>query len=308
MNLALGAALTEFIAETGLPTIAHHHDFYWERQRFHANCVADYLDMAFPPRLPSIRHVVINSLAAQQLSWRKGLSSVLIPNVMDFAVPPRPADDYARSLRGALGVADDELLLLQPTRVVQRKGIEHAVELARRLERPACLVISHASGDEGGDYARRIREYAALLDVRVCFADHLIAAERGLTPNGERRYRLDDIYSQADLVTYPSREEGFGNAFLEAVYFGRPLVVNNYPVYDVDIEPKGFRVVEFHDFITEATVRQVQQVLAEPRLAAEMASTNFALGQRYFSYAVLERRLQLLMADLFGEDSAATGP
>jgi mannosylglucosylglycerate synthase len=61
MHLPLGLALTEFIAETAIPTIAHHHDFYWERQRFLQNCVDDYLAMSFPPRLPAIRHVVINS-------------------------------------------------------------------------------------------------------------------------------------------------------------------------------------------------------------------------------------------------------
>jgi glycosyltransferase involved in cell wall biosynthesis len=302
MNLALGVALTELIAETGLPTIAHHHDFYWERKRFHANCVSDYLDMAFPPRLPSVRHVVINSLAAEQLSWRKGLSSVLIPNVMDFDNPPPPPDDYARSLRGALNLAADELLVLQPTRVIQRKGIEHAIELTRRLERPACLVVSHASGDEGSDYAERIRDFAELLGVRLCFADDLIAAERGLGPAGERRYRLDDMYTQADLVTYPSLEEGFGNALLEAIYFGRPVAVNNFLIYDVDIKPKGFRVVEFEDFITACTVRQVQALLADPNLAAAMAETNYGLARRYFSYAVLERRLSMLMTDLLGED------
>jgi hypothetical protein len=38
LNLPLGLALTEFIAETGFPTIAHHHDFHWERQRFQLSC------------------------------------------------------------------------------------------------------------------------------------------------------------------------------------------------------------------------------------------------------------------------------
>ncbi len=54
INLPLGLALTEFIAETGYPVIAHHHDFYWERQRFLNNSVNDYLAAAFPPNLPSI--------------------------------------------------------------------------------------------------------------------------------------------------------------------------------------------------------------------------------------------------------------
>ena len=49
MNLPLGMALTEFIAETGIHAIAHHHDFYWERQRFMINAVQDILDAAFPP-------------------------------------------------------------------------------------------------------------------------------------------------------------------------------------------------------------------------------------------------------------------
>lgn len=32
LHVSLGLALTETIAETQLPTIAHHHDFYWEKE------------------------------------------------------------------------------------------------------------------------------------------------------------------------------------------------------------------------------------------------------------------------------------
>ena len=95
LNLPLGLAITEFIAETGFPTIAHHHDFFWERKRFLVNCVGDYLNMAFPPHLPSIRHVVINSIAAKEFSRRTGLSAMIIPNVMDFdESPPMSKVDF----------------------------------------------------------------------------------------------------------------------------------------------------------------------------------------------------------------------
>ena len=50
VNIPLGLALTEFIIESGIPTIAHHHDFYWERQRFHSFAAMDYLKAAFPLR------------------------------------------------------------------------------------------------------------------------------------------------------------------------------------------------------------------------------------------------------------------
>jgi hypothetical protein len=71
MNIPLGLALTELIAETRITTVAHHHDFYWERDRFMVNAVADYLTMAFPPNLPKMLHLVINSFADEQLSLRK---------------------------------------------------------------------------------------------------------------------------------------------------------------------------------------------------------------------------------------------
>jgi mannosylglucosylglycerate synthase len=301
MNIPLGLALTEFIAETGFPTIAHHHDFFWERKRFLANCVWDYFNMAFPPHLPSVRHVVINSSAANQLSLRTGISSLLVPNVMDFHHPPPPPDEYGSDVRSALGIALDEFFFLQPTRVVQRKGIEHAIELVNRLGVKARLVISHATGDEGNAYEHRVRDFADLLDVPTNFVSDIIKDQRGTTRGGRKIYTLGDVYPHADLVTYPSDIEGFGNAFLEAIYYRRPIVVNNYSIFDIDIKPKGFRVIEFDGHITDDTVRQVLQVLQEPHLAREMAEHNYRLAHRHYSYATLERRLQTLIADCFGE-------
>ena len=49
LNISLAMAITEFIAETGMNTIAHHHDFFWERKRFLRNCVWDYLNQCYPP-------------------------------------------------------------------------------------------------------------------------------------------------------------------------------------------------------------------------------------------------------------------
>ncbi len=301
MNLPLGMALTEFLAETGFTSIAHHHDFFWERKRFLVNCVWDYLNMAFPPHLPSIRHVVINSSAQNQLSLRTGISSLLIPNVMDFDHPPLPLDEYAKDVRTALGVAADEFFFLQPTRVVQRKGIEHAIELVNRLGVKARLVVSNASGDEGDDYERRVREFATLMQVQTDFEADVIRDKRGRTADGRKVYTLWDVYPHADLVTYPSDIEGFGNAFLEAVYFKRPIVVNNYSIYDTDIKPKGFRVIEFDGYITAETVRRVEQLLENPEQGQIMARHNYQLAKRHYSYAMLQRRLLMLLAECFGE-------
>jgi len=301
LNLPLGLALTEFIAETGYPVIAHHHDFHWERQRFQANCVGDYLAMAFPPTLPSIRHVVINSIQAQQIASRYGVTSRVIPNVMDFDSPPSNHDPYTQSVRADFGIQDGEYFFLQPTRVIQRKGIEHAIELMRRLDLPAKLIISHASGDEGTDYEQRVREYAHLLDVTVRFESDQVQDERGTTKDGKKIYTLGDVYPQADLVTYPSSIEGFGNAFLEAVYYRRPILVNNYSIYEVDIKPKGFRTIWFDGYISKNALEATRHILQNPSQAEAWAETNYQLAKRYFSFTVLERRLQSILADCLGQ-------
>ncbi|HDN84186.1 MAG TPA: glycosyltransferase [Candidatus Aerophobetes bacterium] len=299
LNIPLGLAITEVIAETGIPTIAHHHDFFWERKRFLTNAVWDYLNMAFPPHLPSIQHVVINSSADNQLSLRTGISATIIPNVMDFDNPPK-IDEYSSDIREALGLKDDELLILQPTRVVKRKGIEHSIELVKRLGMKAKLVISHASGDEGYEYEQRVKEYSSMMGVDTLFVSDIIKPYRGKTEDGRKIYTPQDIYTHADLVTYPSNFEGFGNAFLEAIYFKKPIVVNNYSIYAIDIKPKGFKVIELDDYVNSEAVELTKKILTDPDLAREMVEHNYELGRRYYSCSILRQRLKVLLSNCFG--------
>ena len=295
MNVPLGLALVELIAESSMRTIAHHHDFYWERVRYAVTAAADYLRAAFPPALPSLCHVVINSFSAHQLALRTGMGSVLIPNVMDFDMPPPEPDAYAVQIRAALGIGADEYLLLQPTRIVPRKRIERAVELARRLGRKCALVVSHSAGDEGQAYEAFLCEYAELLGVQMILAAGRIRHDRGQTADGRPVFALADAYQQADLVTYPSLVEGFGNAFLETIYYRRPVVMSTYEIFKTDIQPKGFRVIGFDDFVDNGVVQQARAVLEDRRLAADMVNHNYELGARYYSYRVLERRLAVLL-------------
>jgi glycosyltransferase involved in cell wall biosynthesis len=307
MHVPLGLALTELIVELDIPTIGHHHDFSWERARFWPNAAADYLESSFPPVLPTVRHVVINSIAAEQLARRKGANSTLIPNVMDFESPPPETDDYASDLRPALEIEPDQVLLLQPTRVVPRKGIEQTIELARRISRPCVVVVSHASGDEGTGYEAYLRDYAKLMGVRVSFAAHAFGHRRGTTQDGHKVYALGDAYREADLVAYPSVVEGFGNAFLEAVYYRRPILVRRYDVFRADIEPKGFEVIPFDDFITEHTIRQAEAVLDDPARSSAMVDNNYDLGREHYSYTVLERGLVSLIDEQRRPRSALAG-
>ena len=295
LNIPLGLAITEILCEQRIPAIAHHHDFFWERQRFLTNAVWDYLNMAFPPHLPGIQHVVINSSADNQLSLRTGISATTIPNVMPFENSPPTIDEYSSDVSEALGIKDDELFILQPTRVVKRKGIEHAIELVHRLGLNARLVISHSAGDEGFQYERRVKDYSDLLGVNTLFVSDIIGERRGTTPDGRKIYTLYDVYPHADLVTYPSNFEGFGNAFLEAVYFKKPIVVNSYSIYSIDIKPKGFSVIEIDGFVTDKAVAETKKVLQDKKLRDKIADHNYEVARCYYSYTVLQRELTNLV-------------
>jgi glycosyltransferase involved in cell wall biosynthesis len=137
------------------------------------------------------------------------------------------------------------------------------------------------------------------IDVR--FIADRVAETRGTNAQGKKVYTLSDVYPHADLVTYPSHYEGFGNAFLEAVYFGKPVVVNTYAVYARDIDPLGFKTIEFTQLVTGDVVEQTRELLQNAALRAEWANTNYQLGVKYFSYTVARRKLAARLANLFGE-------
>ncbi len=59
-------AASRLVRSTGIPTLAHHHDFYWERVDGIAltnRTALELVEKNKPPRISNIQNVVINSLA-----------------------------------------------------------------------------------------------------------------------------------------------------------------------------------------------------------------------------------------------------
>jgi hypothetical protein len=194
-------------------------------------------------------------------------------------------------------------MILQPTRIVQRKGIEHAVTLVEELgDRRYKLVISHEAGDEGYEYADWLKTNARdrgvdlrLLTTRISDPIYGNHANREL-------FTLWDIYPHADFITYPSLYEGFGNAFLEAIYFKKPLLINRYAIFVRDIEPKGFDLVVMDGYLTKKNIGDVRSILESPDVKNRIVEHNYAVASKHYSYAVLRRWLSMLMIKFFGVD------
>ncbi|GAB4576006.1 MAG: glycosyltransferase family 4 protein [Anaerolineae bacterium] len=295
MNIPLGLAIRDLVARTRTKLLCHHHDFYWERERFLNHGIQDILDEAFPPNLEPIRHLVISTIARRELRSRTGIWATYLPNVFDFANPPAPPDEYSATFRQDLGLTDEDILILQPTRVVRRKGIERAIELVEKLDDPrAVLVVTGDTSDEPGGYGDWLLDQARRAGIRFIFASEWIDDDRG-ERNGHKVYSLWDVYPHADLITYPSVIEGFGNALIEMVYFRKPFVVHTYPIYRADIRPTGIRAIEFNYDITDEVVHKVKELLANPDLQQEITETNYEIGKQHFSYEVMEQTLRIVL-------------
>jgi glycosyltransferase involved in cell wall biosynthesis len=311
MHVALGLALARTIAATGIPTLAHNHDLYWERERFSITCIPDILDQAFPPALPSVQHLVINSLAQQALRERLNVEAALLPNIFDFASAAPALTPFNTDLRTQLGLSDDHLLILQPTRVIARKGIEFSIELVRRLQEPApraqllgkrpVLLLAHHAGDEGLGYLRQLQALAKVSDVGLIYAADRFAPQAS-GQGQDKTYALWDAYVHADFVTYPSLIEGFGNALLETLYFRLPALVNRYPVYAADIASKGFDLIEIDadeavpgQVITDQVVNTVVGTIMDPVRHRRLVELNYNVARQHYSYEAVTPLLASLL-------------
>jgi glycosyltransferase involved in cell wall biosynthesis len=323
------------MADLQLPTIAHSHDFYWERVDGVALTCAAAINLAdkyLPPRHPLVKHALINSLGQRELRARKGLDAVVVPNVFDFDAPPWTADEYNQDFRERIGLRENDLFILQATRIVTRKGIELAIDFVAALNSPArreklaqqglydgrsftpdsrivFVLAGYAQDDPTGQYVGKLKQKIAQTGIDALFIEELIERDR-LMRDGQKVYSLWDSYVYADIVTYPSLWEGWGNQLLEAIRARLPFILFEYPVYEADIKDRGLRAISLGNSITgcdgqglaqvrpeiiETAADKAVELLTNTQQYQETVEHNFQVGQTYYSMNALRHHLKELM-------------
>lgn len=333
LHPAAAIALEEVATMRKLKVLAHHHDSYWERVvpvRLTCKRAMEIADRYLPPHTQGYAHVVINSKAQKALRERKGVASTVIPNVFDFSEGPWEKDMFNKDFRKAFGIAEDDLLLLQATRVVRRKGIELAVDFAQALQerlkaqrgellyhgKPfseksrVILVLAGTIVNDRGLYLAQLQEKAKNQGVNLLWVGNQIGHTRS-EDAGRKTYTLWDAYAHADMVTYPSYWEGWGNQLLEAVRAKLPVVLFPYEIYRSDIAPSGFSMIELggsedlswdEEGLAQLPPSQIQEaastaieVLFDRQIRANMVDSNFMIGQKNFSLDTLRLLLEPYM-------------
>jgi glycosyltransferase involved in cell wall biosynthesis len=303
-HLSMGLGIRRAVDTMDIPVVTHDHDYAWERgTRYDSPFeeITNLVNDTFPLRsAPNVRHAVINSAAQAELKRRFDIDAYLVPNVMDFDTPFGGSDEYNGDLLEEIGLNHDDIPVFQITRIVERKGIEVAIELIGQLDDPRIklVITGSAADDDRKGYFKRLVDKIAEQGVgdRVRFAYHRILSSRDWSPDGHKIYSLSDAYASSVACTYFSTYEGFGNAFVEAILAKRPIFVNDYkPVFWPDIGSKGFKCVMLEDNqLTVDAIGEVDEILHDPELRKDIAEHNFRLGREHFSFKVLHEKLERL--------------
>jgi glycosyltransferase involved in cell wall biosynthesis len=254
MNLPAARVVAKVLR--GRPAILHHHDPPWQREQWkHVT--------ELPPHDAAWRHVTINQLTARQLAER-GIPATTIYNGFDTNPPPGDR----RAMRAALGVDDDERLIVHPVRAIARKDVPAAVRLAGALGATYWLL---GPAEDGYD-------------------DHLAAALAVATgPVVHRRPpSMADAYAAADLVAFPSTWEGFGNPPIEAALHFRPVAVGPYPVAE-ELRSFGFR------WFRPDQIDAMDAFLRAPD--ADLLDVNHRIAVDRFSLERVARDVETLLAE-----------
>ena len=181
---------------------------------------------------------------------------------------------YRPQARRALGLPEDEVVLLSVGRIQPLKGMDVSVrslaELSAAGRRCRLLVVGGPSGPHGEE---------ALADLWA-LAGALGVTERLQVVDPQPHELLSTFYRAADVCLVPSRSESFGLVALEAAACGTPVVASAVGGLTtlVDHGRTGF-LVEGADPGRYADY--VSRVLDEPLLAERLSSAAVLRARRY---------------------------
>ncbi len=136
--------------------------------------------------------------------------SFLVPNGVDLAVFARKIDEKTReSLGKRIGKKPEDVFLVTTSRLTHKNAVDDIISSLVSLPINVHLIVIGK-----GDLGPRLQKQAHDLGVadRVKFL--------GFIPHTD----FPKYFSVCDIFIRPSRSEGFGNSFIEAMAFGLPVI------------------------------------------------------------------------------------
>jgi glycosyltransferase involved in cell wall biosynthesis len=332
-NIPAAGALAKAIVKTNLKTLAVHHDFYWEEVRYKnptSDFIKNQLDTYFPFIHPLIKHCTINSIAQRTLKKKKQINPTIFYDTIDYKAKPWAKKKKVIKLLKKHDISVNDLFVLQATRIIRRKNIELSIDFVAELNKRKdqiifdnrskkfnpkknriVLVLAGYAEKRDSWYLEKLIRYAAEKKVSLRFIGNDIYGAASDIETGQQIYELWDIYPFADIITYPSCYEGFGNQFLEATFAKKPVVIYEYPVFKTDIKPKGFEIISLGNKVSinnnglvnipentmDYAIKKTIRILNNEEKYQKMVNKNFKVGKNNFSYEETLKLFKSLLSD-----------
>ncbi len=327
-NLPVSFALLEILDKYRPKTTVLSHDFWFEGQKYKKpqfNFVSLFLKNLPPKRSYIIKHQVINSLAQDALFKRRKIKAERIGDFFDFSDKILKKAKNKKNLLKFLGIKKNDFIILQATRIARRKAIENAILFAERIKREieknAPIKLKNKTlkknsnvfillpnfieyGEE--DYWQELKKLAKQRNVNLLWAGDKF----DLSGKEKNLYSFWASYLVADIVTYTSYWEGFGNQFLEAVYFKKPIVLFEYPVFRKDIKKEGYKYISLGakvvrkkslNFVSEKKISEAAKKMVawlKKGNIEEDLSNNFEIAKNNHSVSLLKNEFEQILNNI----------
>lgn len=324
-NLPATQALQDVLDIFQIPTIIVNHDLWFERDVFVKNTstfISSILHQLPPDRNYIIKQEVINSIAQDQLYHIRGIQAEKIGDYFAFRDDIFSQDSYNKDLKSRLGIGKDDFIVLHATRIVKRKAIENALYFCYELQKSlqngqqillgsriinsrsrVILLLPNFIEIDAQPYFIKLKALAKKLQIYMMLASNFFSLNRK-TYNNKKVYSFWDAYTLADIVTYTSAQEGFGNQFFEAVEAKKLCITFEYPVFKEDIKPEGYYYISLGDRMIKRngfnvvpikTVRRAVKnsidLLNQENNLKKLLNQNFEIGKKYHSTHILRESL-----------------
>jgi glycosyltransferase involved in cell wall biosynthesis len=205
----------------------------------------------------------------------------IIPYGVTDVFRPLPTEQVKRHLEKRFGLSTPYILYVGS--LTRRKNIERALE-AFALLRPTFPDLRFVLAGPRSFLQTPVEEIIGRLDI----------AEQILLTGPLTDKDLPALYNGAQLFVFPSLYEGFGLPVLEALSCGTPVITSTCSSLP---EVAGEAAILVDPYDVNAIAVAMQQVLSEPKLAAEMVDAGLARAKQ-FSW---ERTAQETMAVYQGQ-------
>jgi glycosyltransferase involved in cell wall biosynthesis len=292
-NLPLTAALRRLAESADGPRLGlWHHDLAWTTPRYRAELHGgDPWDL-LRTDWPNTVQVAVSTHRAQQLMelLRVPRGRVhVIPNGVDVGSFLRLGSE-ALILVEELHLLDSDPLILLPARITPRKNIEMALRVLASLREshPAARLL--VTGPTGPHNPANSGYLASLMELRKELRIEQEAVFLATAyPKTVSDELLLELYRVADVLLFPSREEGFGIPVLEAG-------LERIPVFCADIEPLrevGGRDVEY--FPPDGDPPSVAKRLAEALAADKSHGLRKRVLHQYAWHSIYDQHIAPLL-------------